>query len=63
MLEAYVTLSANERAQACLGQSHLLVGRSEQRALTIEDRIDQVGVSQRLFQRLGHSRTARCGND
>jgi hypothetical protein len=63
MHEAYVTLSANERAQACLGQGHLLVGRSEQRALTIEGRIDQVRVGQSLLQRLGHSRTARCGND
>jgi hypothetical protein len=63
MLEGYVTLSANERAQPGLGERHLLVGRSQSCALAIEDRIDQVSVGQSLLQRLGHSRTARCGND
>src|SRR5262249_51611091 len=44
-----VCLAAYKRAQACLGESHLLVGRSKPCALGVQDRIDQVGVSQCLF--------------
>src|SRR5262249_53041568 len=49
VLEARVGLAAYKRAQACLGESHLLVGRSKPCALSVQDRIDQVGVSQCLF--------------
>src|SRR5262249_44046697 len=61
--EVPVCLAAYKRAQACLGESHLLVGRSKPCALSIQDRIDQVGVSQCLSNRPGASATATRAND
>jgi len=60
--EGRIAIPKDVRAQASLGDCHLLVDRPEPGALRIKGWVEQVSVGQSLVERLGARRTANPAN-
>ena len=63
ILKGRIGRAEDEGAQARFGERHLLVNGAEPRTFGVENGIDEVGVSQSFFDRLGASRTAEDAED